>query len=85
MAPITVISELGGNRHEYSYGAVVLESLVIEDLTRCHEANTLYRTCDLSAMVDWVTNVQQVFGVGEMFRRGVSAYCQEVISLLPPQ
>src|SRR5438105_8465180 len=34
VAPITVISEYDGKRLEHSYGAVVLESLVIDNLLR---------------------------------------------------
>lgn len=82
VAPITVISEYDAKRFEHSYGAVVLESLAVEDLLRTNEVKNYYRLDDLEAMVKWVMQAQQTFGISEIFRNGVSSYCQEVLAEL---
>ena len=78
VSPITVISDYDGKQFEHSYGAVVLESLAINDLLRSSEVKDFYLPEDLVSMVDWIMSAQETFGVGEVFRKGVSGYCQEI-------
>jgi hypothetical protein len=82
VTPVEVWSEFGGKRHEHSYGAVVLKSLTINDLLRSHEVKSYYTTDDLKTMIEWFVATQQTFGVSEVFRKGVSCYCHEVLSRL---
>jgi len=77
--PVSIISTLGEKSHEHSYGAIILESPILEDLPRCNEAKKYYKGTDLKSVADWFDNVQCVFGVGEVLRRGLSAYCRELL------
>ena len=76
---VNIISTLGGGERDYSYGAVMLNSLTVEDLKRCNEAITYYEEEDLARAVDWLTSKQRVFGVNEVLRKGISAYCREIL------
>ena len=82
VAPITVVSDYNNQRLEHSYGEVVLESLAVDDLLRTAEVKGYYRRSDLESMVNWLTGTQNTFGIGEVFRRGVGAYCCELIAAL---
>jgi hypothetical protein len=82
VSPITVISDYDGSRFEHSYGAVVLESLAIDDLLRSNEVKDFYSQGDLKKMVDWIMSAQEIFGVGEVFRKGIDCYCKEIQAVL---
>ena len=77
--PISVISTLGDERHEHSYGAIILNSPTINELLACNEAKNYYRVTDLDSVAGWLDGVQCIFGVSEVFRRGLSAYCRELL------
>ena len=82
VTPITVVSEHEAKTIEHSYGAVVLESLSVQDLLRSSEVKSYYRVEDLEATVEWVMTAQRTFGIGEVFRNGTSSYCQELLAEL---
>ena len=79
---VTVISQLGETEHEYSYGAVMIDAVSIDDLYRCREVKDFYDTSDLQTALDWMLNEQQVFGVAEIFRAGIHIYSNELLNLL---
>lgn len=73
IATVEVVSELGGVRHDYAHDAVILDPLTVEDLMRSREVSTHYLHSDLDALIDWVKGAQRVFGISEVFRRGLNA------------
>jgi hypothetical protein len=77
---VDVISDFGGVRHEYSYDAAVLQPLTLADLSKVHEVNEYYKQCDLVALIDWTLREQEVFGISEIFRLGLSAYIEEILA-----
>jgi hypothetical protein len=84
VARIDVVSEVGGVRHDHSYEAVILDPLTVKDLMRSREVADHYRQADLEALIDWAREAQRVFGISEVFRRGLSAYVQEILSATAP-
>lgn len=79
---VTVISQLSETEREYSYNAVMIDALSIDDLHRCREVKDFYDISDLQAALDWMLSEQQVFGVGAIFRAGINIYSSELLSLL---
>ena len=80
--PITVISEFGGSTHEHSYGAIIVETISVRDLQRSREVIDYYDSGDLQRALDWLLQKQQTFGVSEVFRAGMNAYCSEILRSL---
>lgn len=75
----SVISTLGGDSHEVDIGAVILDAPTIDQIQRCNQARDHYNSDDLARATKWIDEVQYVFGIDEVFRRGVSAYCREIL------
>ena len=75
----SVISTLGGDAHKIDLGALILDAPTIDQVQRCNEARDFYNSADLARATKWIDEVQYVFGIGEVFRRGVSAYCREIL------
>jgi hypothetical protein len=84
VATVNVVSEVGGVRHDYSYEAAILESLTVEHLMRSREVAEHYRPSDLEALLDWAKEAQRVFGIAEVFRRGLNSYVQEILRATAP-
>jgi hypothetical protein len=84
VATVDVVSEVGGVRHDYSYEAVVLDPLTVEHLMRSREVAEYYRYSDLKALTDWAKDAQRVFGIAEVFRRGLDSYVQEILRATAP-
>jgi hypothetical protein len=80
--PIAVISEFGGTPHELSYGAVMIDNITVGDLERVGEVRKYYTNEDLDLVLKWLLEKQQVFGVSEVLRAGLNAYCCEIIGSL---
>jgi hypothetical protein len=78
---ITVISQIG-ETHEFSYDAVIIDAVSVNDLHRCREVKDYYDISELQIALNWMLNKQQVFGVSEIFRAGVNIYSNELMSLL---
>jgi hypothetical protein len=76
----TIISNLGGERREFEWASVVLDSPCIEHLKRSSEAQECYDNNDLLSAASWLDEAQQAFGVGEVFKRGLEAYCKELLA-----
>jgi hypothetical protein len=79
---IAVMSEWGGTAHEYSYGAVMLDAITVEDLERVREVRNYYSNEDLEHALEWLLEKQQIFGVSEVFRAGMNIYCREILDSL---
>lgn len=83
VSQVDVISDVGGEAHPYSFRAVILAPLRTEDLHRSAEAKRHYDRTSLAAALDWLMEAQSVFGVPEVFRRGLNAHCEDILSVLP--
>lgn len=79
MHKTSVISRFGGEEHEIDWGSIILESATLKDLMKCGEAKSYYKDEDLQAASEWLDSVQCIFGVGEVFRRGLSSYCRDLL------
>lgn len=77
----TVISQLGGEPHEYTYDAVVLEPFDVGELLG---RRTDYYCQEIEAVVSWLFEKQVVFGVAHIFHEGIEAYCREIIAACMP-
>lgn len=75
----SVISTLGGDAHEIELGAVILDAPTIEQVLYCSEAKKHYDIDELTRAAEWIDDVQYNFGIGEVFRSGVSIYCRELL------
>jgi hypothetical protein len=69
-----------GETKELPWGSVVLDAPTLEQLQRCGEAKKHYIPEELARAAVWLDDVQYTFGVGEVFRRGLSSYCREVVA-----
>ncbi len=75
----SVISNSGENPEEIEWKAVILDKPTLEQVHRCNEAKKYYDPVELEQATKWVDENQYIFGIGEVFRRGVSAYCREIL------
>ena len=74
-----VISTLGVEPREIEINFVVLDQPVIEDILKSNEATKYYNSSDLERASDWLHQKQNIFGVGEVFRLGVSIYLRNIL------
>jgi hypothetical protein len=79
---ISVTSRLGGEEREFSYGAVIISTISLRDLQRSRDAVNYYQPTDLERALDWLLTNQQAFGISEVFRAGISRYCDELFESL---
>jgi hypothetical protein len=79
---ISVTSRLGGKEHEFTYGAVMIDDISLDDLVRSREALNYYSKEDLKAALEWLLRNQQAFGISEVFRAGISSYCDDLFEAL---
>ena len=75
----SVISNLGESPEEIEWKAVILDKPTLEQVLHCKEAKKHYYPVELKRATKWVDENQYIFGIGEVFRRGVSAYCRELL------
>lgn len=80
--PINVASNFGGTTHELTYGAIMLDNVTIADLQRSREVRDYYNNKDIEQSLNWLREKQQTFGVDEVFRAGMNAYCSEILRSL---
>jgi len=78
--PTTVYTRSDSGETAHNYSAVILDGNTQDYLQRSNEANNYYTPEDLTKMGLWIDNNQMVFGVREVFIRGLSAYCKELLS-----
>lgn len=74
---IAVTSTLGGESHEYTYHAAVLDKIKISDLSNSHSFKK-YNIQDITAIINWTYENQFIFGVSEILRRGLFIYCEYI-------
>ena len=74
----SVISSLGVRPEEIDWKSVILAKPILEQILRLKEASKHYIHSDLEKATKWVDEKQKIFGIGEIFRRGLSAYCSEL-------
>ena len=77
--PVNLISNLGGVEHEVAIDIVIMDTPTLQNLTLCGEAKRYYDITELEKASNWLDHTQCHFGVVEVFRRGVSAYCRELL------
>lgn len=69
------------DQEEHAWGAVVLSSPTLDDLLKSNQANKYYCSIELEKAAKWLDEIQYVFGVGEVFRRGLSIYLRQILQL----
>jgi len=74
----SVISTLGDQPEKIDWKSVILARPILEQILRLQEASKYYNHSDLEKATKWVDENQIIFGIGEIFRRGLSAYCSEL-------
>jgi hypothetical protein len=65
---------------EYTYPAVILSDLMVNQLVAKREVSRGYRRQDLEDVVSWFNHKQEIFGAYHLFVRGVEIYCSELVS-----
>jgi len=75
----SAISNLGESPEEIEWKAVILDKPTLEQVQRCKEAKKYYDPVELERATKWIDENQYIFGIGEVFRRGASAYCRELL------
>lgn len=74
----SVISTLGDEPREFDWKSVILAKPILKQILRLKEASKHYNHFDLEKATTWIDENQITFGIGEIFRRGLSAYCCEL-------
>jgi hypothetical protein len=62
-----------------SYGSVMLDEMTTSDIRRSTEIRDYYDIADIDRILSWLMESQQIFGIPEVFQRGLHAYCREVL------
>ncbi len=75
---MTVISNLGGEPHGYTYEAVVLE--VFDAANLLDRWASGYDCAEIERVLSWLFEKQLMFGVADIFHKGVEAYCHEILA-----
>ncbi|EIM65324.1 hypothetical protein [Desulfobacter postgatei] len=73
----TVVSTLGEQPRNIDWKSVILAKPILSQLS-LQEAAKFYENSDLKQITEWIEENQNIFGIGELFRRGLSAYCNEL-------
>lgn len=71
-----------GESKEMDWNSVVLDGPTLDQLQKCNEARRYYSAGDLARAAAWLDDVQHTFGIGEVFRRGLSAYCRDLLRVI---
>lgn len=79
---VSVIFRSKTNPQEMSYGSVMLDEMTTSDIRRSNEIRNRYRVTDIERIVLWLMESQQIFGIAEVFQRGLHAYCREVLGCM---
>ena len=76
---VDLVSKIGGKEHEIEVAIQYLDQPVLSDVLKCSEAKKFYHYEDLLRVAEWLQDKQLIFGVGEVFRLGVSIYLREIL------
>jgi hypothetical protein len=76
---VTVIFRPNTDPQEMSYGSVMLDEMTTSDIRRSTEIRDYYDIADIDRILSWLMESQQIFGIPEVFQRGLHAYCREVL------
>ena len=68
------------HNNDFTFKSVMLVDTVSNDLLANKDVKKNYCQRDIVKTLDWFFENQRVFGVGEVFRVGIEAYCREVIA-----
>ena len=68
---------------EFEWGAVMLTEETTSDLLAHSEVKQNYAIDEMKQAMEWLLENQMAFGIGQVFRLGIEAYCKEVIKALP--
>ncbi|MBV5329976.1 MAG: hypothetical protein JZU65_20515 [Chlorobium sp.] len=75
----SVISNFGESPEKIQWKAVILDRPTLEQVQCCNEAKKYYDPSELERATKWIDENQYIFGIGEVFRKGVSVYCRELL------
>lgn len=64
---------------EFDMNILILDGDTLSQLTKSNEAKKYYIKTDLEKYCSWLDAQQLEFGITEVFRKGLSAYCREII------
>lgn len=70
------------NLQEFTWDAVMLSDKTESDLLSHGDVKMHYRHEDIKKAMAWVLQNQKAFGIGQVFRQGIEAYCREVLAAL---
>lgn len=76
---VTVIFRPNTDAQEMTYGSVMLDEMTTADIRISKEIQQRYRVEDIEQILGWLMESQRVFGIAEVFQRGLHAYCREVL------
>ena len=76
----SVVSTLGEKPRNIDWKSVILAKPILDQILSLQEAKKFYENSDLKQITKWIEENQNIFGIGELFRRGLSAYCNELYS-----
>ena len=76
---VTVIFRPNTDAQEVSYGSVMLDEMTTSDIRRSREIQGHYCVEEIERFLVWLMESQQIFGIAEVFQRGLHAYCREVL------
>lgn len=68
-----------GGKLDFTIPAVMLDSSVKQPLLQDRDVRKFYKKIEIDRALDWVLENQKIFGISEIFHRGVEAYCFEVL------
>ncbi|MCX6068222.1 MAG: hypothetical protein NT121_21140 [Chloroflexi bacterium] len=77
---VTVIYRPDTVAQEMSYKSVMLDVITTSDILKNKENKGYYRVEDIDRILDWLMENQRIFGIAEVFQRGLHAYCREVMN-----
>jgi hypothetical protein len=64
---------------EITYGSVMLDEMTTSDIRISNEIRKFYSVEDIERILGWLMENQRIFGIAEIFNRGLHAYCREVL------
>lgn len=79
---VTVIFRPNTDPLEMTYDSVMLDEMTTSDIRRSTEIREYYDISDIDRILLWLKENQKIFGIAEVFRRGLHAYCREVLASL---
>lgn len=77
---VTIIFRPNTDAQEMTYGSVMLDEITTSDILKNKENKVYYRVEDIERILDWLMENQRIFGIAEVFQRGLHAYCREVMN-----